>query len=230
MSITVIEIYLVIFSLSLLASYHVYLVWMVKHHPLKTDLGINACVRRAWVRHMMTRRPGDVLAVQTLRNSLMSASFLASTAILLVAGLLSFILTTRNSLENFNHVLDMLSSGHPHVVLSRILLLVVTFFFAFFNFALTVRYYNHVGFMLNAANDADGHALPEEFMIASLQRGAFHFTLGTRAFLMILPFGLWLLGPIWLCLGSILLVMIFWRVDFPKPTGITRNECFVDKH
>lgn len=225
----ILEAYLLAASMCVLISYHMFLFWMVKRHPLKTDLGINACVRGAWVRHMLTRQPGDVLAVQTLRNSLMSASFLASTAILLVAGLLSFILTNKNSLENFNHVLDMLSNGHPHVVLSRLLLLVVTFFFAFFNFALTVRYYNHVGFMLNAGGRMDGHALPEEFMIASLQRGAFHFTLGTRAFLLILPFGLWLLGPVWLLLGSVVLVAVMWRIDFPVRTGIPHNQCVISK-
>jgi uncharacterized membrane protein len=223
------EIYLLTFSLFLLTVYHLYLVWMIKRHPLQTDIGINACVRGAWVRHIMQRPRGDVLAIQTLRNALMSASFLASTAILLVAGLLSFTLTDKNNLENFNYVLNMLSNGHPHVVLSRLLLLVITFFFAFFNFVLTVRYYNHAGFMLNAASSIEGHALPEQFMIASLQRGAFHFTLGMRAFLFALPFGMWLLGPVWLFLGSILLVSVLWKIDFPAHTGIPRNECFMGK-
>jgi uncharacterized membrane protein len=225
-----IEIYILASSIFLLAAYHFYLAWMIKHHPLRTDIGINACARGAWVRHMMRRLPGDVLAIQTLRNSLMSASFLASTAILLVAGLLSFILTSKSNLENFDHVLNILSNGHPHVALSRLLLLVVTFFFAFFNFILALRYYNHAGFLLNAGNSVDGrHALPEQFMIASLQRGAFHFTLGMRAFMFSLPFGLWLLGPVWLLLGSILLILVLWKIDFPTHTGIPANECFVGK-
>jgi uncharacterized membrane protein len=223
-----IEIYLLASSITLLTVYHLYLIWMIKHHPLRTDLGINSCARGAWVRNMMRRAP-DVLVIQTLRNSLMSASFLASTAILLVAGLLSFTLTNKNNLENFDHVLNVLSNGHPHVALSRLLLLVLTFFFAFFNFVLAVRYYSHAGFLLNAANNEDGHALPEQFMIASLKRGAFHFTLGMRAFLFSLPFGLWLLGPVWLLLGSILLVLVLWKIDFPKHTGIPSNECFVGK-
>ncbi|MEZ5454191.1 MAG: DUF599 domain-containing protein [Thiothrix sp.] len=225
------EYYLLAISMTLLVSYHLYLFWMIRHHPLRTDIGINRCARSAWVRHIMQRPPGDVLAVQTLRNALMSASFLASTAILLVAGLLSFILTNKNSLDNFNHVLDMLSSQHPRVVLSRFLLLIMTFFFAFFNFALTVRYYNHTAFMLNAASSMkeDGHSLPEQFIINALQRGALHFTLGMRAFLMILPFGMWLMGPSWLLLGSVLLVTVMWKIDFPAYTGIPRNECFVGK-
>ena len=220
------EIYLFAVSILILVAYHVRLIWMVKHHPLRTDMGVNNCVRRAWVHHIMRRPPGDVLAVQTLRNSLMSASFLASTAILLVAGLLSFTLSN-NSLENFNHVLNLLSNGHPHVVMSRLLLLVITFFFAFFNFALTVRYYNHVGFMLNAASNMDVHTLPEQFMVKSLQRGALHFTLGMRAFMLVLPFGLWLLGPVWLLLGSIILVSVLWKIDFPTQTGIDQDRCFI---
>lgn len=225
------EYYLFAISILLLVSYHLYLAWTIKRHPLRTDIGINRCARSAWVRHIMQRPPGDVLAVQTLRNALMSASFLASTAILLVAGLLNFILTNKNSLDNFNHVLDLLSSQHPQVVLSRFVLLILTFFFAFFNFVLTVRYYNHTTFMLNAASSMaeDGHSLPEQFIINALQRGALHFTLGMRAFLMVLPFGMWLMGPSWLLAGSILLVAVMWKIDFPTYAGIPRNECFIGK-
>ncbi|WP_020393686.1 DUF599 domain-containing protein [Thiolinea disciformis] len=220
----------IIAAILILVSYHTYLVWMVKRHPLHADIGINTCVRQAWVQAIMQRQPGDVLAVQTLRNALMSASFLASTAILLVAGLLSFILTNKGSLESFNKVLDMLEARHPDVLLSQLLLLVVTFFFAFFNFALSVRYYNHVGFMLNAVDKIAGHILPETFMTASLQRAAFHFMLGMRAFLMILPFGLWLLGGVWFLLGSVLLVIILWRIDFPSRKLIHTTQCQVNKN
>lgn len=222
------ELYLVIISIFILMVYHLRLFWMVKNFPLRTDMGINACVRAAWVRNLLERPPGDVLPVQTLRNSLMSASFLASTAILLVAGLLGFALSEDN-LNNFNHLLNMLSNGHPHVVLSRLLLLVADFFFAFFNFALCVRYYNHAGFMLNAGSSANGHALPEQFLISAMQHGALHFTLGMRAFLLVLPFGLWLLGPVWLLLGSIILIIVLWHIDFPKNTGIPSDECFIGK-
>lgn len=220
------ELYLFALSMALLLSYHLYLTWMVRYRTQRTDIGINRCARETWVRHIMQRPPGDVLAVQTLRNALMSASFLASTAILLVAGLLSFILTDKNSLDNFNHVLDMLSNKHPQVVLSRFLLLIMTLFFAFFNFALTVRYYNHVTFMLNAAVSMreNGHALPEQFVINSLQRGALHFTLGMRAFLLVMPFSMWLMGPSWLLLGSIFLVATMWKIDFPTYTGIPWDQ------
>lgn len=220
------EFYLVVLSLAVLVAYHAWLVWLIRQHPLRTDIGINACVRRIWVLHVMQRPPGDVLAVQSLRNSLMSASFMASTAILLVAGLLGFALSEKN-LENFNHILDLLSPTHPHVMLSRLLVLVGLFFFAFFNFILTVRYYNHVGFMLNAASSKEGYALPDGLIIRTLQRGAMHFTLGMRAFLLVMPFALWLLGPVWLFLGSLLLIGVLWKIDFPMHTGLTSNTCFL---
>lgn len=221
---TVTEWYLFMGSTGSLAIYHLSLIWMVKRYPLRTDIGINSCIRKAWVRYLMQRRASDVLAVQTLRNALMSASFLASASILLVAGILGFALSSQN-LENFNHILNQLGSKQPAMVLWRLLVLVALFFLAFFNFILSLRYYNHVGFMINAFAQETGHTLSEQFVINSIQRGALHFTLGMRSFMLVFPFGLWLLGPEWLLLGTLLLIFILGSIDYPPATLLNTAKC-----
>lgn len=50
---------------------------------------MNAMARTAWVERIMQNEDG-ILAVQTLRNSTLVATFLASTAVLLIIGVLTF--------------------------------------------------------------------------------------------------------------------------------------------
>ena len=68
-------------------AYHLHLVYKVRHKPLTTVVGITKHVRGKWVKNVMDERR-DILAVQTLRNQMMAATFLASTAILISLGLL----------------------------------------------------------------------------------------------------------------------------------------------
>jgi len=65
--------------------YHVYLVYKVRRDPLTTAIGITNHARYMWVKGVI-RDKRDILAVQTLRNQVMAATFLASTAFLSVLG------------------------------------------------------------------------------------------------------------------------------------------------
>ena len=61
---------------------------MVGKHPLATSIGLTDHVRRRWIRSVMENQR-DILAVQTLRNHIMAATFLASTAMIVSLGVLS---------------------------------------------------------------------------------------------------------------------------------------------
>src|SRR4051812_30905080 len=77
-------------SLACVFAYYAYLRWQVrKHNPHYTVHAVNTLARERWVETVMASGRMDVLAVQTLRNSVMAASFMASTAILLIIGVLT---------------------------------------------------------------------------------------------------------------------------------------------
>jgi uncharacterized membrane protein len=76
-------------SVLLLGAYHLFLRARLKTDPLYTIQAVNAFSRAAWVETVMTSDNKDVLAVQTLRNSIMGATFLSSTAVLLIIGVLT---------------------------------------------------------------------------------------------------------------------------------------------
>ena len=83
-----IEALFVTVSLLILFGYQIWHLLQVKRMPLATSTGFNNHARATWVKHVQDEQR-DILAVQTLRNQVMAATFLASTATLISLGLLS---------------------------------------------------------------------------------------------------------------------------------------------
>ncbi len=205
-----IEIAFTAIAFGVLIAYHIRHFLRIKRHPLSTDIGRNNEVRASWVRMIMKERR-DILAVQTLRNWTMAATFLASTAILFSLGTLNLTLSTEKMTE-VSGFLNLFGSHYGTLWAIKLLILAIAFFFAFFNFTLAVRYYNHVGFMINVPADTDSKAV-NQTVIKILNRGAAHYHLGMRAYYISIPLTLWLLGPTWLLLGSLILTTVLFRLD-----------------
>lgn len=197
-------------ALLLLVYYHLKLIARVRREPLKTAVGITNHVRQQWVRSIMQDK-NDILAVQTMRNGLMAANFLASTAILISLGLLS-VAFKPGLFEQIPQALNLVGVHSEALWLFKTLLLVILFFYAFINFTLTIRYYNHAGFMINVHEAHDPTVTPE-VVAAVLNHGALHYTMGMRGFYLAIPVGLWMFGPLWMLAGTIMLVCVLNRLD-----------------
>jgi uncharacterized membrane protein len=199
-------------SLFLIVGYHLFLRLQLHHNPSYSIQAINATARKAWVESIMTGGPGkDVLAVQTLRNSTMAATFFASTAILLIMGVLN--LLPRNG-EIPTTVFETL---HRHAVNGdvgtvKLLLLLAEFFWAFFCFSLAVRMYNHVGFLINSTSGGV-RLLSPTFVARMLNRGGRYYSLGMRAYCFSLPVLFWLFGPIYMIAAAIGVVALLYHSD-----------------
>ncbi|MDG4476079.1 DUF599 domain-containing protein [Thiovibrio frasassiensis] len=194
----------------LLFAYHLGLLFVKLRFPEATIYARNARTRAAWVREMMGKEHG-LLAVQTLRNWTMAASFLASTAILIALALLNIVLTPPHQndagLQMLNFMGTRLESFHQ----IKLLILSVDFFFTFFNFTMAIRYYNHLGFMINVPQSSTG--LPPASVVQTVQYGAAHYTLGMRGYYLSVPLALWLFGPGWLLVGTLIVIAILCHVD-----------------
>ncbi len=210
-NVTWMEIALVVLAYVLLIGYHLTLVIRVKRKPSTTSIGINNQARIEWTRNIMANGR-DILAVQTLRNLTMAASFLASTAILVALGLMSYTLTTE-SIQTFSHALNRLGSHHPELVLFKFILLIGDFLVVFFSFTLAIRYYNHAAFILNIPAEHIDEAQVQR-VGAVVNRGALQYTLGMRASYLVIPLAMWLVGPAWLLAGSLILLAILYRIDY----------------
>lgn len=225
------EVLLVGATFLVLTVYHLYWLHQVKRQPLRTYLGITKHLRQMWVASIMKERR-DILAVQTLRNWIMASSFLASTAILIGLGLLSFIFRPEHSSAlPFDLMLSF--ARLKTLFLVKIMFLMLHFFFAFFSFTLAMRYFNHVNFMINVPLECDAH-LNIEYVANILNLGNIHYTLGMRAYYLAALVSLWLFGPEWLLSGAVFLVIILYRQDHccaedyvgecPLPTGGRAGE------
>ena len=197
-------------SVALLGGYYLWLTIEVRRNPQRTVIGYSAIKRRDWVRSVMTDRR-DILAVQTLRNWTMASSFLATTAILIASGALHF-LTAIPDQPQLLHQLNFLGSVHPTLLTAKLFAIVATLLVAFFNFAVAIRYYNHISIEINVPQPQSGGgdiAVVQRMM----DRGGRHYTLGMRFFYLAVPLALWLFGAMWLLLGSAVLCVALYAMD-----------------
>jgi len=204
------EIMLVLLAAIVIVAYHAYLYTKVRRDPLTTAIGITNHARRMWVKGVI-RDKRDILAVQTLRNQVMAATFLASTSILVSLGLLSTAFRP-GVFSDVSHALNLLGTKTETLWMFKLMLLGVLFFFTFFNFTLAIRYNNHAGFMINTFEHNDA-TVSEEAVTQVVNHGALHYTIGMRGFYLSVPLALWLFGPIWMLAGSLVLVSVLYGLD-----------------
>lgn len=79
----------VLISVLLVAAYCAFLLWQRRRNPTYTIHAVNEIARTRWVDHVMSTPGKDVVAVQTLRNFVMGATLMASTATFLIVGTLT---------------------------------------------------------------------------------------------------------------------------------------------
>lgn len=207
---TTIEIFLVTASVIPLALYHVFLKWKIRKKPEKTSHGIIYASRQKWVETVISGQK-DILAIQTMRNWTMASTFLASTAILINLGLISMVFQS----ENFRllpQALNLTGSTDPFLWMTKLLVLILIFFIAFFNFTLSIRHYNHAATMINIPVQTTLEELVAEGTTV-LNHAARHYTIGMRCFYLSIPTALWLFGPLWMFISSWIMIFTLDRID-----------------
>ena len=173
--------------------------------------------RTAWVETVMADHGDAVLSVQTLRNTSMASSFLASTAILLMVGVLTLTGQSK-SLQETWHFLNVFGTLGPAIWLTKLLCILLLLFYAFFNFINSIRVTNHVGYMISI-EQAPGRTYFSHDMVASqLNHGSRYFSLGVRAYYYLVPLIFWLFGPLYMVVATAILVFILLpKIDKTPP-------------
>lgn len=194
----------------ILLTYHLHLAYRVRTTPLSTAIGITNQLRRDWVQTVM-EDGRDILAVQTLRNWVMASSFLASSAILISLGIINAAFRSDQIVE-ISHSLNILGTRDETLWLIKVMILIVDFFFSFFNFTLSIRYYNHASFAINVPTAKDP-IVTYDAVAEIINHGSLHYTLGMRGFYLAVLFALWLFGPTWMLMGTIILLTVLYNLD-----------------
>ena len=195
----------------LLTLYHGFLRHKVQRNPAYTVQAVNRMARTAWVEHVMAEGK-DILAVQTLRNSTMAATFLASTAVLMIIGVLTLSGQT-DKLDATWHTLNIFGAKHQEVWMVKLICLLLDLFFAFFSFAMSIRVFNHVGYMINVPTAQNHKSITPQHVAIHLNRAGQFYSLGMRAYYFAVPLLFWLFGPHLMLLATLGLVFVMYRLD-----------------
>lgn len=198
-------------SVALYTLYNVFARRRLKSDPNATVQGAMDRARRAWVAGVMKEKK-DILAVQTLRNSTMAATFLASTAILLSVGVLSLTVQAEH-IGSVWHSLILFGSTERSLLALKLLVLLADLFIAFFSFSSSIRLYNHVGFAINAPRTDCPRDEALHFVVLELNRAAGHFHLGMRAYYYMIPLVFWIFGPLLLLGGTLAIIVVVFLLD-----------------
>ncbi len=199
-------------SATIVALYYVARAVRSRRDPAGTIHGLNELARAQWVKAVMANAAKDVMAVQTLRNFIMGASLMATTAAFLILGTLT-LSGQAESISRSWHVINALGSSTVEIWIVKVICLLADFIFAFFAFAMAVRLANHVVFMINVPGPAAHPLLEPEQVARRLNRAGGHFAAGMRAFFFAVPLVFWLFGPVYLALATVGLVGALHRLD-----------------
>jgi len=212
---------LISIGVALYASYHGYLVIRAKRRPWSTTIGQNHYARRRWCQIVVAERR-DLLAVQTIRNSMMAASLLASTSITLSSVVAAYLVNTIINSEKGLAGIDLLASTWL-VPVHKYLAIISTFTIAFICYMQSVRSGTHASYLIAIPKGALRYVTPE-YTALVLQRGADFHTAGTRLFYLSFVLVLWLFGPIPPLILCCCMVPFLFYLDCPRDCEVHREE------
>lgn len=194
---------LIAFAVSclLILSYYCYLKRRTRRVPNSSVHAVNAMIRERWVMMIMNSGKQEILAIQTLRNSVMTASFMATTAILLIIGVLNLSEKIGQWVALLHPLLSFCQTSNE-LWQVKLGLLLLSFAIAFYYFAMAIRFFNHVGYMINLPTD---DALCKQ-TCAYLNKAGSYYTFGIRTFFFSLPIILWFFGSLFLILATLSLI------------------------
>ena len=205
------DLFCLLVSIAFFSLYNLFIWHKLKHDPIYTIQGASNLARKAWVVNIMEEKNG-ILAVQTLRNSTMAATFMASTAILLSVGVLSLTGQGENMGRTW-HAVNIFGSTEQSTLALKLVVLLINLFIAFFSFSNSIRLFNHVGFMINVPCSEGNYSTSFTFVAMQLNRAAHQFHLGMRAFYFMVPLIFWLFGPLLLVASTVLMILVVFLLD-----------------
>ncbi|XAR69619.1 hypothetical protein NMG60_11001278 [Bertholletia excelsa] len=208
-------------------AYHVWLWHKVRTQPHRTIIGINAAGRRLWLSAIMkNNEKNNILAVQTLRNTIMGSTLMATTSILLCSGLAAVISSTYSVKKTLNYAVY---GAHGEFMLAlKYVTLLLVFLFSFLSHSLSIRFINQVNFLVNCPQSHEPHdhctsAITPDYISDLLEKGFILNTVGNRIFYAALPLLLWIFGPVLVFLCSLTMVPVLYNLDLVFGNGQGSN-------
>jgi len=179
-----------------------------RRNPARLSRTAHARLREQWF-EAISRQPGsEILAVQSLRNSLMSAAMLASTAVLGLMGTVTLAAPSLNATFGT-------TAGVPHLTARMTLELVLLglLFASLVSSAMSVRYYNHVSFIGSIPVGSVERQQWHPTGVKYVRRAGILYSWALRHLILVAPILACLLHPFAGPLTSVLVVSLLYLFD-----------------
>lgn len=206
--------------LALSLGYHVFYIVLVRRNPSWSARVRMARHRLDWI-EAVVKRGERIMAVQALRNLIMTNTFLASTMLLVIAFLAQFVIGPSQTTA-FHRGTDSLWYGGTPVEVKGVLLLLL-YTLAFMMFLTSLRTLNHLSLLVG--NEPDQLRATEErdpilFLGRKLNHVELMTTYGRRSVYYSLPVFAWFYSP-WLFMVVAIGVWVFFILitDFVRPSS-----------
>ena len=188
--------------------YELVLWWTQRQRPTHVARTAHANLREEWFSAVGVVPGTEILAVQTLRNSLMSATMIASTAAI---GLMGAATLVAPSLQA---VLAM-QGLFPHATarLAMELLLMTVLFASLVFSVMAVRYYNHAGFIVAMPIGSPQRLQWSPACVAYLRRAGLLYGWGLRHLILVAPMLGFIVHPLAGPVAAVLVVLALWGFD-----------------
>jgi uncharacterized membrane protein len=190
-------------------------------------IGGMAAQRRVWMQRML-QRDNRMVDIQIVGALLRSGRFFASTAILVVAGLLAVVGSTERAIAlamDLPFVLEVSRAMWE----AKLLFMMFIFIYAFFKFVWSNRQYNYCAILIGAAPPASeatvGGDGAGDDIAALATLAAKHANRGIRAYYFGLAVLGWFVHPLLMVAAAILVLLVLYRREFKSRTmHLTRSR------
>ena len=188
--------------------YELVLWWAQRKRPTHVARTAHANLREEWFSAVGVVPGSEILAVQTLRNSLMSATMIASTAAIGLMGAASLVAP---SLHPPLEAGSLLLHVTPRLAME--LLLMATLFASLVYSVMAVRYYNHVGFIVSMPVGSAQRGVWAASGAVYVRRAGLLYGWGLRHLILVAPMLGFIVHPLAGPVAAVLVVLALWGFD-----------------
>ena len=164
-------------TVGILVVYEMVLLAVQRRDPQRLARSVHAALREDWFVSVSAQPGSELLAVQTLRNSLMSATMTASTAVLGLMGTATLLAPT----------LGAAGTAPLTARLALELVLLTILFASLVCSAMAVRYYNHASFVCSMPVESEARERWSGAGASYVRRAGILYGMGLRHLLMVAP-------------------------------------------
>lgn len=193
--------------------YEVALAFAERRQPERLARTAHAALREDWFAAISAQPGSEILAVQTLRNSLMSATMTASTAVLGLMGTLTLAAPSLHA--SFGDG----ASGWPNFTprLAMELTVLALLFASLVSSVMAVRYYNHAGFIGGMPVESEARRRWAPAGTAYVRKAGVLYSWGLRQLILIVPMVAFILHPLAGLVGALGVVAALLNFDRFRP-------------